>query len=65
MRYGEISKRDMVRKLVDEVFSPNILKNIYTEPKDMKGIKDSGIRKGLLLQMHTQNGWTKEMTKQI
>lgn len=58
VRYGEISKRDMVRKLVDEVFfSKYYLKNIYTEPKDMKGIKDSGIRKGLLLYRDAYTEW--------
>ena len=58
VRYGEISKRDMVRKLVDEVFfSKYYLKNIYTEPKDMKGIKDSGIKKGLLLYRDAYAEW--------
>ena len=58
VKYGEISKRDMVRKLVDEVFfSKYYLKNIYTEPKDMKGIKDSGIRKGLLLYRDAYTEW--------
>ena len=58
VRYGEISKRDTVRKLVDEVFfSKYYLKNIYTEPKDMKGIKDSGIRKGLLLYRDAYTEW--------
>ena len=58
VRYGEISKRDTVRKLVDEVFfSKYYLKNIYTEPKDMKGIKDSGISKGLLLYRDAYTEW--------
>lgn len=58
VKYGEISKRDTVRKLVDEVFfSRYYLKNIYTEPKDMKGIKDSGIRKGLLLYRDAYTEW--------
>lgn len=58
VKYGEISKRDTVRKLVDEVFfSKYYLKNIYTEHKDMKGIKDSGIRKGLLLYRDAYTEW--------
>lgn len=58
VEYGEISKRSIVRKLVDEVFfSKYYLKNIYTEPKDMKGIKDSGIRKGLLLYRDAYAEW--------
>lgn len=58
VKYGEISKRDTVRKLVDEVFfSKYYLKNIYTEPKDMKGLKDSGIRKGLLLYRDAYTEW--------
>lgn len=58
VEYGEISKRSIVRKLVDEVFfSKYYLKNIYTEPKDMKGIKDSGIKKGLLLYRDAYTEW--------
>lgn len=58
VKYGEISKRDTVRKLVDEVFfSKYYLKNIYTEPKDMKGIKDSGVKKGLLLYRDAYSEW--------
>ncbi len=58
VEYGEISKRSIVRKMVDEVFfSKYYLKNIYTEPKDMKGIKDSGVKKGLLLYRDAYAEW--------